>query len=66
MAVPRSLLWIVQVVASMVPSDSPEAHDPDLARLNAACETLPTHIKAAILALLDTANSTAQRGTINV
>jgi hypothetical protein len=40
--------------------------DPDLTHLNAAWETIPIPIKTAILALLDAANPTHQRGTTNV
>jgi len=50
----------------MVPSVPEEGRDPDLARLNAAWGTLPAHIKAAIVALVDAANPAAQRGTMNV
>ena len=50
----------------MVPSVLEEGRDPDLVRLNAAWKTLPSHIKAAIVALVDAANPAAQRGLMDV
>ena len=54
------------VVPTMVPSPQETESDPDLARLNAAWATLPAPIRTAILALLDAAGPTSQRGTTNV
>jgi hypothetical protein len=54
------------VVPTMVPSPPEAGLDPGLARLNVAWATLPAHIKAAILALLDAADPAAQRGIMNV
>ena len=50
----------------MVPSPQEEGLDPDLTRLTAAWATLPAPIRTAMLALLDAAGPTPQRGTTNV
>ncbi len=54
------------VVPTMVPSPQETESDPDLARLNDEWTRLPDPIRTAILALLDAASPTLQRGTTNV